>query len=505
MKKPTIKLIRGGAIAILLLAVAGSATSDVDAGRLSAVTEKGMALWHVPGMSLAVVTSDEVLFQKGFGSTAASDGVPVDEHTLFAIASTTKAMVVAGILMLVDEEKLSLDDPVTKHIPELHFGDPTLTEQLNVRDLLAHRTGLPSTDFWSFFQAFPLEEQITRLQTVKPVAPVRSRLIYQNTMFEIAGLLIERLSGQRWDRFLTQRLWQPIGMMETYGARGQIANGQTHITPHFYVDGELTIAPWNFSAEFADAAGSAWSSIHDMSLWAQFLLRNGVTKDGERLISEEGIHQMFEPHQLSSPGDFYPTVAITKPNWRSYGLAWFQQDFQGRKIDFHTGSLSGMIALIGLDRAGDKAMIVLGNRDHAEMRHALLWEVMDNTSGDQRRDWNQEIFDLYEARADAGDEQWKETEKKRLRKTKLTLPLSAYPGTYRSASWGDVLIEKSGRDLVLKTSMVEFAMEHWHLDTFLVQYMDWQLRDFAMFEIGPDGSISSLGLFGETFVRVAQE
>jgi CubicO group peptidase (beta-lactamase class C family) len=234
----------------------------------------------------------------------------------------------------------------------------------------------------------PMDEQIRRLGSVAAVAPLRTRLIYQNTMFELAGLMIERLSGMRWDHFVRERIWQPIGMTETFGARGQMDGGLTHVTPYYFLDEQLTLAKWDFPADLAEAAGSVWSSIHDMGLWAQFLLRGGVTQEGERLISEAGFEEMFKPHQLASPDDFYPTIELTKPNWRSYGLAWFQQDFQGRKIDFHTGSLSGLIAIIGLDRAGDKAVVVLGNRDHAEMRHAVLWEVMDNSAPSQKRNWN---------------------------------------------------------------------------------------------------------------------
>ena len=505
MKKLSNDILSSLVVLFFTMGFCVSAMAAFEADHLSAATEKGMDLWHVPGMSVAVVTQDEILLQKGFGSTAAKNGQPVDQHTLFAIASTTKAMVVTGVLMLVDEGKLSLDDPITKHVPELHFADPMLTEQLMVRDLLAHRTGLPSTDYWSFFQDMPLDEQITRLQTVKSAAPVRTRLIYQNTMFEIAGLLIERLSGQRWHHFLTERLWQPVGMQETYGAREQIGAGQSYVMPHMYRDDKLSVPAWDFPEDYADAAGSVWSSIHDMSLWAQFLLRGGVTSSGDRLVSEESIKQMFEPHQLASTSDFYPTTELTQPNWRSYGLAWFQQDFQGRKIDFHTGSLSGLVAIIGLDRANDKAVIVLGNRDHAEMRHALLWEVMDNTKGDSRRDWNQDVFDLYEKRADKGEERWKEIQKKRIRKTRPSLPESTYAGTYRNETMGDILIGKSGRNMALETRLVSFEMTHWHLDTFLVEYKNWNMREFVTFTIGPDGALESFKFLGEIFERVEEQ
>lgn len=504
MKKTLNRNIQRLVILTLLIGIA-PVTVAFDSEHLSSFTKRGMELWHVPGMSVAVVTKDETLFQQGFGVTAVDQGQAVDEHTLFAIASTTKAMVAAGILMLVDEKKLSLDDPVARYIPELHFENPMLTQQITVRDLLAHRTGLPGTDLWIFFQNMSVDEQVSRLQHVSAQASVRTRLIYQNTMFEIAGMLIERLGGKPWHDFLTERLWQPIGMHETYGNRGQNGAGKTLVTPYFYDENQLTVANWDFSADHASAAGSAWSSIHDMSLWAQFLLNDGVTKNGDRLISEAGIDQMFEPQQLSSAVDFYPTIELTNPNWRSYGLAWFQQDFQGRKIDFHTGSLSGLIAIIGLDRAGDKAVIVLGNRDHAEMRHALMWDVFDKTEGDERLDWNQAVFDLYAVRKAKSEESWKDTVRKRIKRTRPTLKQAAYTGIYRNPVLGDIMIEGSGPSLVLRTRQVNLEMRHWHFDSFLVDYRNWDMREFATFNIDPAGQISSLKLFGEDFERVLPE
>lgn len=479
-----------------------SIADDFDAERFAGIVDDGMAMWHVPGMAVAVINDGELVFQQGFGVTAMDDGTAVDEHTLFANASTTKAMIVSAILMLADEDKLSLDDLVIDHIPELHFGDASLTQQLTLRDLLAHRTGLPSTDFWTFAGLMPLDEQLERLRHVVPVAAPRTRLIYQNTMFEIAGLIIERISGQRWDEFLTERLWGPLGMYETFGMRGDIESDMTHVLPHNYVRGEVRQVAWDLPVDRADAAGSAWTSIHDMSLWAQFLLRGGVTEDGTRLISEDGMHNMFEPHQLSTPEDFYPTVELTKPHWRTYGLGWFQQDFQGRAIDFHTGSLAGLIAIIGLDREAGKAVIVLGNRDHAEMRHALLWEVMDTSAPSGKRDWNQDVFDLYEKRLETDREEWRETELARLTGTKLRLPVDAYAGTYRSIVNGDIEITISDGELSLHLAMGSYKMSHWHQDTFLIVDDDWEFGSQAVFAFDTDGSISSFGFFDDAFIRV---
>jgi CubicO group peptidase (beta-lactamase class C family) len=484
---------------LLLLALSAPAGAN-DWKRLDAFVENGMELWNVPGMAVAVVSSNAVLYQQGFGQTAVDGGEKVDEHTLFANASTTKAMVAAGILILADEGKLTLDDPIIKHIPELHFNDPLLTSQLTIRDLLVHRSGLPSTDGWTFFQDMPLEEQIDRLSQVPVAAPLRTRHIYQNTMYELAGVVIERVTGQRWDHYLTKRLWQPIGMLETYGTRSQIKPEQTHVLPYFFNDGALSRADWDFPDELADAAGSVWSSIHDMGLWAQFLLRGALTEGGERLISEDSLEEMFKPQSLIATDDFYPTTELTRPDWTSYGLGWFQQNFQGRKIDFHTGSLSGLIAIIGLDREGDRAVIVLGNLDHAEMRHAVLWEVMDNRPDGVTRDWNREIRELYAGLAEKNSETWAETKKQRLTKTSPSLSRDDYLGTWESPVSGEIIIGQQGRKMFLRTKKVSMPMSHWHLDTFLVEYEPWGMREFAEFRIGPAGKIDKLVLFGEEFL-----
>jgi len=130
---------------------------------------------------------------------------------------------------------------------------------------------------------------------------------------------------------------------------------------------------------------------------------------------------------------------------------------------------------------------------------------MDNSGAENRRDWNQEIFDLYAARAEKGREDWQETQKKRLKHTKPGLPPAAYAGLYRSPSFGEIRIQGSGSDMILKTALVDFEMSHWHLDTYLVEFKTWEMHEFASFNIDPEGSIQSVNVFGETFERVQPE
>lgn len=472
------------------------------AAGLSDFVEEGMDMWHVPGMAVGVVNDQEVVFLKGFGTTGNKGGEKVNIHTQFAIASTTKAMIAASILILADEEKLALDDLAIKHLPELQFGATGLNSEITLRDMLAHRTGYASTDFWTFFQGYSLEDQIPLLQETDPSASLRSRFQYQNTMFELLGLIIERRSGLSWNEFVKQRLWQPIGMNETYASRGRIDDDKDQVLPYLYIDGKLSQAAWDFKPELADAAGSVWSSVHDMSRWVQFLLRGGQTESGEQLISEAGFADMFTPQMLIDKDNFYPASTLTDAHWRSYGLAWFQQDFQGRKIDFHTGSLSGLVAMVGLDRDNKAGMVVLGNRDHAEMRHALLWEVFDLQTGRNKRDWNKDVYQLYADLQEQQDASWQKAVDERLNDTKTSLPLDRYLGPYHHGSLGELKITQSDQGLFLKSNLVDMKLSHWHLDTFLVErpVSDW--RFLLPFKLNVKGQIQSFEIMGEDFAKV---
>ena len=130
---------------------------------------------------------------------------------------------------------------------------------------------------------------------------------------------------------------------------------------------------------------------------------------------------------------------------------------------------------------------------------------MDNSTGDDRRDWNQEVFDLYAGQADQGKEQWQETRKKRLKNTKPSLPKASYTGTYTNPSFGEIRIEMSGSNMTLKTAQIDFEMSHWHLDTYLVEYKTWEMHEFATFNINPEGSLTSVDVIGHTFERVPTE
>ena len=170
-------------------------------------------------------------------------------------------------------------------------------------------------------------------------------------------------------------------------------------SPHHVVDG-VTVVIENAPVDSVAAAGSVWSSVREMSLWLRMLLRSGVAADGTRILSEAVVEEMFRPQALVDRAGFYPTQRLTNPKWVTYGLGWFQQDYDGEALDFHTGSIDGMVAIAGLIRDEGIGVYVLGNRDHVEVRHALMLRGLDALLGKPFRDWSVELKELYDGLAE---------------------------------------------------------------------------------------------------------
>jgi CubicO group peptidase (beta-lactamase class C family) len=194
-------------------AVAGARADPAQA--LDAYTAKAVRDWNVPGLAIAVVKDGRVAFAKGYGVRELGKPAPVDTQTRFAIGSTTKAMTAAALAMLVDEGKLRWDDPVTKYLPGFQTGDPYVTREITVRDLLTHRAGLGNADFLWYESDIPAAEVRRRVRMLRPAYSLRSSFIYQNVMYAVAGQVVAAASGMPWATFVRTRIFGPLGMTAT--------------------------------------------------------------------------------------------------------------------------------------------------------------------------------------------------------------------------------------------------------------------------------------------------
>ena len=462
--------------------------------------------WRVPGLAVAIVKDDSLVFAKGYGVLELGKAAPATEHTRFAIGSTTKAMTVASLAMLVDEGKLKWDDRIVDYFPAFQLYDPYATRELTVRDLLAHRTGLPGTDLlWAFPEnQYSTLEMMRRLRYVKPISSFRSQWEYQNVMYDIAGALVAQLSGMPWETFVRTRIFAPLGMTETIPLVSGIAGKPNVAKPHGDVRDTVRLIPLRTTDAIAPA-GSVWSSVSDMSKWMRFMLDSGRI-GSRRLIQPATFREIVAP-QMRAPMSQYPALALAKPHFFSYALGWFVQDFHGETVWMHTGSIDGQSAIIGLLPERHVGVFVLANLDHAELRHALMYEVFDmyrSAPSGPRRDWSADVKALFDslhtaARVAAASD----SSKGREGRAPPSLALERYAGSYVDSTYGSIQVTLANGALHARFVNFEIGeLQHASYDTFR-SVKDDELEGVTELTFTPDGAghASAVQALGVTFKR----
>ena len=452
---------------ILSLTATTSFSQEKKVELLDEYIQKAQKDWKVPGLAITVVKDGKILHSKGYGIRELGKKERVDAKTLFGAMSTTKAMVAVGMALLVDEGKISWNDKVIKHLPEFKIADEYITKELTIRDLLTHNSGLGNADFlWSWTPNLPSGEIVKRMQFAEPTYSFRGGYTYQNIMYLVAGKVIEKITGQSWEAYTEEKVFKPLGMTNSFANLERSKAYLNRSKAHFEINGKIEIIEESLADPIAPA-GAVWSNAEDIGKWIQFLLTN-KSKLNEQILKPATLAEIFKPQIIIPPNQFYPTVAVTKPHWTTYGLGWFQHDYRGEMVNFHTGSLAGRTAIIGLLRDHNLGVYVFGNLDHAEVRHALMYKVFDVFAfDDESRDWNAEMLELYGDLQAKGAQRAVNSKKKRIKNTQPSHPLSNYVGIYSDEFYGKVEITLKENQLYLSLSKTTQAiLNHWHFDTF---------------------------------------
>ncbi|MFQ5536824.1 MAG: serine hydrolase [Gemmatimonadota bacterium] len=487
-----------GLIVALGLAFATPPTLSAQAGswdEFDAYVRRAVSDWRAPGLAIAVVKDGDLVFARGYGVQVAGGDAAVDERTRFAIGSTTKAMTVAALGILVDEGRLAWDDPVRRFLPWFELKDPWVTREVTVRDLLTHRAGLGNADYLWYERDASTEDIVRKLRFVEPAYSMRASFIYQNIMYAAAGLVVEAVSGMPWEAFVRARIFRPLGMEGTVPLLRELEGQENVAAPHALINDTLRVIE-NASVDPVAPAGAVWSSVYDMSLWLRMLLAGGVASDGERLLESATVEEFFRPQTLIPAGQFYPTQRLTRPAWMSYGLAWFQHDYRGHKVDFHTGSIDGMVAVAGLVRDLNLGVYVLANRDHVEVRHALMYRVFDRYLGGEPRDWSAELKVLYDSIAAEGKKAREAALARRVEGTHPAHELDAYVGSYASDLYGVLKITRDGDGLRADWGPgMKGTLTHWNFETFRITWdARWRGSELVTFLTGTDGGVEAARL-----------
>ncbi|HEY6854479.1 MAG TPA: serine hydrolase [Gemmatimonadales bacterium] len=461
---------------------------------LDAYVQQALATFQVPGVGLAIVKDGKVLLARGYGVRRWGDTAKVDAHTYFQIASNTKAYTTAALSMLADSGLLSWDDPVQQYLPWFQLSDPWVTREFTIRDLVTHRSGLGlgAGDLVWFHSDYPREEVVRRLRYAKPVTSFRSAYAYDNVLYIAAGLVVEAASHQRWDDFIKQRIFTPLGMSEA-GTDVSLMSTADAAAPHSLENGKIVIVPLD-TVQNTAPAGAIVENVTDAAKWLLAQLDSGRTPAGRALWSPRDTKRMWAAQTILGIGDVSqrPDLAPLLPNFAAYGLGWSLHDYRGHKIATHTGGLAGMTSrtlLVPDQRLG----IVLFTNAETDIITALPQWILDRFLGAPPTDWVR-IFHDYELKDRAESDSIEHAAAATRDSTsRPSLGLAGYAGSYTDRLYGDATIAVEGDHLVLRFShSAAFVgdLEHWQHDTFKTHWRTANIADaFVTFTLQPDGSV----------------
>jgi CubicO group peptidase (beta-lactamase class C family) len=456
---------------------------------IEAFVEDGMARWGIPGLAMAVVKDDQVVFARGFGVLGLEDPRPVDEHTLFGIASVSKAFTAGALGMLVDEGLLDWDDPVTRHLPDFRLYDPFVTEHVTIRDLLAHRVGVGrlTGNRLLWFPSRPRSELLYRVRYLGPEQPFRNGYVYSNVMYTVAGEIVPAVTGMSWDDFLESRLLPRLGMTSANTSITRIPERANAAHPHQEIHGEVVPIPRrNFDA--AGPSASINASVAELTGWMRMHLGEPGVLDGERILSPAVVREMHRAQNRIPDGG-------PPGNLASYGLGFRLSYHEGYRTSSHGGATDGMNTTLVLVPELNLGVVVVTNTFNSFM-DAVANRVLDRYMGVEDRDWITSYHEGYRRQYAAAQAARDRIHAARVEGTSPSHPLERYAGLYLDSLYADARVTLEDGELVLTLwddPLVQADLEHWHHDTFRAVWRNPAMREeFVRFTLGWDGQVDAL-------------
>lgn len=481
---------------VFLLFLVGAAPALAQDGPLEGLDSyiaDAIDAWEIPGLAIAVVKGDSIVFAEGYGVRELGESEEVNPRTLFAIGSSSKAFTAAALAMLVDAGKIEWEDPATKYLPQFQLHDPWVTRELTVRDLLTHNSGLSRGDLMWYATEYDRAEILRRVRFLEPTWSFRSHFGYQNIMYLAAGQVTPAVTGMSWDEFVDARIFSPLGMDVSNTSTLALRDRDNVAQPHEEIEDEVRPIPYRNIDNIAPA-GAINSNVLEMAQWVRLQLGRGIFQ-GDTLISPEVFQAMHTPQTIMPKEGGWELMAPTA-HFISYGMGWILSDYRDRKMVQHGGNIDGMHALVGMIPEEDVGLVVLTNKGSNLLTYALMHRVFDAFLGAPETDWSARMLakaDSMEAEAEARREA---RLAKRVEGTSPSLPLVEYAGTYEDEMFGDVTVRLEDDQLVLSKNPAWVGqLEHWHYDTFRVDWTDPALgRTFVTFGLNVDGQVEDLVL-----------
>ena len=472
-------------VLISVLVAVAPAQSGLQPATVEELAQKAFAAFAPKGMALAVVQDGETLVELALGERR--DGSPATPRSLFNIASCTKAFTAALVAQQVKEGRLRWSDRVVDHVPEFKMQDPWITAHMTVADLLSHRCGLVTFagDLLWYGSSYSDAEVLARIEKLPIVQGFRDQFGYQNLMYMVAGIVLERTTGRSWEQLVEERITTPLGMKDTRASLQRLPADAERAYPH--IDG-VEVEEHAFTA--CKPAASMSSSVHDLTRWMRALLDGGEL-EGAKVLDKALIAELWRPRVTLGGGRSGEDLR----DFRSYGLGWFLSIERGKKLVEHDGGMPGFLSKVSLLPADRFGFVILNNSNDGVLNEALKAALLAAHAGE---DGNAQIerFAAIRDRIQARDKaQVQGRESARVPDTQPRLDLVAYTGLYADAVYGPASVElRDGQlevTLLPSKSRLFGPLAHWHHDTFRVDFPD-RFLPFALlrFDFDFEGKVA---------------
>lgn len=419
-----------------------------------------------PGFAVAIVEGDKVIYAKGFGYADYENKIPADANTLFAIGSSTKAFSSALLGMLQEDGKLSLDDSPIKHVPELRFYNDEMNNNIIIKDLMRHSTGLPRHDgSWYFFPSDSKDSLVARIQYHEPFTGVRQQWYYNNFGFLLQGVITERITGESWEKNIEDKFFKPLGMNRSKTMIDGMKNG-TNTAFGYRLDDDRNIEKMDyFDIAGMSPAGSINSSVNDMSQWLKTWINKG--KYGEtQIIPEAYVKEAMSSKMVVSGG--MPKDEMPDVQFSNYGYGWFLHSYKGHYMVEHGGNIDGFSASVALYPTDSLGIVVLTNQNGSAVPRLVRNIAADYMLGVNKTDWAKEHKEAIEKALEKKEEAKENTSVSNVKGTRPSHTLLDYTGFYENKGYGKFEIVVENDSLFTEFNGHKQYLNHFHYDTFEV-------------------------------------
>ncbi|MFJ8529047.1 serine hydrolase [Bacillus sp. NPDC094106] len=457
---------------------------------LQETVEKMMKDLRVPGAAVAIIKDGEVIVSEGFGYRNVEKKEAVTPQTHFAIGSATKAFGTLSLSLLAQQKKFDWDTPVQSYIPNFSLSDIFASSQITGRDLASHRTGVSRHDALWYSSSLTRKDIVEKIKHLSLDAPFRTAFLYNNLMYATISYMVERITNQTWEQYVTEHILEPLHMQQTNFSVTDSQNTNDYALPYIEDNGEIKEIPFR-NIDTVGAAGCINSTIEDMAKWVLLHLNQGKSGDHE-LISSELLQQMYTPHNTIPD---QPFLSTPESPLNSYGLGWFISAYRGYKVIHHGGNIDGFTALVSFMPKENIGLVILTNSGSTLLPTYLATQIYDELLGLETIDWHKRAVEDTEKIK----EMMKEATESLPEQIKGTVPshtLEDYTGTFEHPAYGTLQVYKENEKLYVQFMEMDIPLQHHHYDIFSAPVNLFQTKMNLLFayEMNVSGEFPTLQL-----------